>query len=61
MYFLYKHEYRIFKPVEITIRKDLRQKGKKREDKLIQVIIRGNVTRKLPIQLVDGIVEHHSE
>jgi hypothetical protein len=29
MYFLYKNEYRIFKPVEITIRRGLRQKGEK--------------------------------
>jgi hypothetical protein len=29
MYFLYKNEYRIFKPVEITIRRGLRYKGGK--------------------------------
>jgi hypothetical protein len=29
MYFLYKNEYRIFKPAEITIRKGLQQKGEK--------------------------------
>jgi hypothetical protein len=29
MYFLYKNEYRIFKPAEITIRRGLRQKGEK--------------------------------
>jgi hypothetical protein len=29
MYFLYKNEYRIFKPVEITIGRGLRQKGEK--------------------------------
>jgi hypothetical protein len=29
MYFLYKNECRIFKPVEITIRRGLRQKGEK--------------------------------
>jgi hypothetical protein len=29
MYFLYKNEYSILKPVEITIRKGLRQKGER--------------------------------
>jgi hypothetical protein len=29
MHFLYKNEYRIFKPVEITIRRRLRVKGEK--------------------------------
>jgi hypothetical protein len=29
MYFLYRNEYRIFKPVEITMRRGLRQKGEK--------------------------------
>jgi hypothetical protein len=29
MYFLYKYEYRIFKPVEISIRRGVRQKGEK--------------------------------
>jgi hypothetical protein len=29
MYFLYKNEYRIFKPVEISIRRGVRQKGEK--------------------------------
>jgi hypothetical protein len=29
IYFLYKNEYRIFKPVEITIRRALRSKGEK--------------------------------
>jgi hypothetical protein len=29
MYFVYKNEYRISKPVEITIRKVLRKKGVK--------------------------------
>jgi hypothetical protein len=29
MYFLYKNEYRIFKPVEITVRRGLREKGEK--------------------------------
>jgi hypothetical protein len=29
MYFLYKNEYRIFKPVETTTRRGPRQKGKK--------------------------------
>jgi hypothetical protein len=31
MYFLYKNEYRIFKPIEITIRRGLRYKGEKKE------------------------------
>jgi hypothetical protein len=30
MYFIYKNEYRILKPVEITIRRGLREKGDKR-------------------------------
>jgi hypothetical protein len=29
MYFLYKNEYRVFKPFEFTIRRGLRQKGEK--------------------------------
>jgi hypothetical protein len=29
MYFLYKNDYRIFKPVETTIRRRLRKKGEK--------------------------------
>jgi hypothetical protein len=29
MYFLYKNEYRVFKPVEITVRRRLRQTGEK--------------------------------
>jgi hypothetical protein len=29
MYFLYNNEYRIFKPVEITIRRRLREKEEK--------------------------------
>jgi hypothetical protein len=32
MYFLYKNEYRIFKPVEITIRKGLRKKVEKERE-----------------------------
>jgi hypothetical protein len=39
MYFLYKNEYRIFKPFEITIRKGLRLKEKNRGHEPIQVII----------------------
>jgi hypothetical protein len=39
MYFLYKNEYRIFKPVEITIRRGLGRKEKNREDEPIQAII----------------------
>jgi hypothetical protein len=38
MYFLYKNEHRIFKPVEITLRKGLRRK-KNRGDEPIWVII----------------------
>jgi hypothetical protein len=30
MFFLYKNEYRIFKPVEITRRRELREKGGKK-------------------------------
>jgi hypothetical protein len=33
MYFLYKNKYRIFKPVEITIRRALGRKKKNRGDK----------------------------
>jgi hypothetical protein len=29
MYFLYKNEYRIFKPVEVIVRRGIRQKGEK--------------------------------
>jgi hypothetical protein len=29
MYFLYKNEYRTFKPVEITLRRRLKKKGEK--------------------------------
>jgi hypothetical protein len=29
LYFLYKNEYRIFRPVEITLRRELRKKGEK--------------------------------
>jgi hypothetical protein len=39
MYFLYKNEYRIFKPVETTIRRGLRQKKKNRRDEPIWIII----------------------
>jgi hypothetical protein len=35
IYFLYKNEYRIFKPVEITIKRGLRQKGKNGGNELI--------------------------
>jgi hypothetical protein len=37
--FLYKNEYRIFKTVEITIRRGLSRKKKNRRDKSIQVIM----------------------
>jgi hypothetical protein len=39
IYFLYKNEYRTFKPVEITIRNELRRKVENRGEELIQVII----------------------
>jgi hypothetical protein len=32
MYFLYKNEYRVFKPVEITIRWGLKVERRKREE-----------------------------
>jgi hypothetical protein len=35
MYFLYKNKYRIFKPIEITVRRGLRQKEKNRGDEPI--------------------------
>jgi hypothetical protein len=38
MYFLYKNECRIFKPVEITIKRDRGRKEKNR-DEPIQIII----------------------
>jgi hypothetical protein len=39
IYFLYKNEYRIFKPVGITVRGDYGRKKKNRGDKLIRAII----------------------
>jgi hypothetical protein len=39
MYFLYKNKYRIFKPVETTIRKGQGRKEKNRGDEPILVII----------------------
>jgi hypothetical protein len=39
IHFLYKNEHKIFKPVEITIRKGLSRKKKSRGDEAIQVII----------------------
>jgi hypothetical protein len=39
MYFLHKNDHRIFKPVEDTIRRVLRQKGENRGDEPIQVTI----------------------
>jgi hypothetical protein len=40
MYFLYKNKHRIFKPVEITIRRRLKVERKKnREDGPIQVVM----------------------
>jgi hypothetical protein len=39
MYFLYKNEYRIFKPVEITRRRGIGIKEKNRGDEPLRVII----------------------
>jgi hypothetical protein len=39
MYFIYKNEYRIFKAVENTIRRDEGRKEKNRGDDTIRVII----------------------
>jgi hypothetical protein len=39
MYFLYKNKYRIFKPVEVTIRRDKGRKEKNKGDEPIWVII----------------------
>jgi hypothetical protein len=38
-YFLYKHDYRIFKPVEITYEKDFDRKEKNRGDEPVCDII----------------------
>jgi hypothetical protein len=35
MFFLYKNEYRIFKPVETTIRRILKEKGEKKLQNVI--------------------------
>jgi hypothetical protein len=53
VYFLYKNEYRIFKLVEIAIKRGLSGKEKNREDEPIQVIIHiyGNVIMKYPVIL----------
>jgi hypothetical protein len=42
MYFLYKNEYRIFKPIRITIRRELREE-KNGGDESIQGIIHINI------------------
>jgi hypothetical protein len=39
MYFLYKNDYSIFKPVEIIIRRGIDRKAKNRGDEPIRVII----------------------
>jgi hypothetical protein len=39
MYFLYNNEYRIFKPIEFTIRRDYGRKEENRGGESIQVII----------------------
>jgi hypothetical protein len=52
MYFLYKNEYRIFKPVVITIRGLSRKEKSKGEEPIwviIHIYIRGNVTMQLPV------------
>jgi hypothetical protein len=54
MYSLYKNEYRIFKPVEITIRRGLRYKGEKSRgwtNSGYNTYIYENITMKHPIQL----------
>jgi hypothetical protein len=47
MYSLYKNEYRICKPVEITIKRGLRKK-KNRGDEPIQVIIHIYMDMEIP-------------
>jgi hypothetical protein len=37
MYILYKNEYRIFKPVEITIRRRLKDKEKNRDEPILVI------------------------
>jgi hypothetical protein len=52
IYFIYKNEYRSFKPVEITMRRELRQKGEKYRgwtNSGYNTYIHGNVTVKLPV------------
>jgi hypothetical protein len=39
MHFLYKNEYRIFKPVEIIIKRGLKKKRENRGDEPILIII----------------------
>jgi hypothetical protein len=39
MYYLYKNEYRIFKPIEITTQRGLRYKGENEENEPIPVMI----------------------
>jgi hypothetical protein len=39
MYSLYKNEYRIFKPAEITISRELREKEENRRDEPIWIIM----------------------
>jgi hypothetical protein len=51
LYFLYKYEHGILKPVEVTLR--MRYKGEKKEEmkKFGVYSIYGNVTVKLPVKL----------
>jgi hypothetical protein len=52
MYFLYKNKYRIFKPVETTIRRGLRVERRKIEGMnqfSYNTHIHGNVTMKFPV------------
>jgi hypothetical protein len=55
MYFLYKNKHRIFKPVEITIRRRLKVERKKKQrgwtNSGCDAYIHGNVTMKHPVQL----------
>jgi hypothetical protein len=50
MYFLYKNEYRIFKPVETTIRGAKVERRKTEMNQLgYSTYIHGKITRKLPV------------
>jgi hypothetical protein len=54
MYLLYKNEHKIFKSVEVTLRRGLRLKGEIRGDEPIHfynTYTHGDVTRKFPVYL----------